>query len=178
VPGFCIVKRIYFNHPFKSTIMRVLFPVVLVLLFACRRGPSDDQLRQQLSGKLSAVSSAVSASVANGVVTLTGECPDEACRTSSESAAKEVKGVKQVVNNITVAPPTPPAPPPVATVSGDDSIRNALTAVTKDFKTVTTSVNDGVITLTGEIKRADLTKLMERVHALKPKRVENKLQIK
>lgn len=155
--------------------MRVLFPVMLVLLLACKQQPSDDQLRQEVSGKVSAISTAVTASVSGGIVTLSGDCPDDNCKIASESAAKEVKGVKQVVNNIVV---TPPAPPPVVTISGDDSLKNALTAVTNDFKTVTTTVNDGVITLTGEIKRSDLKNLMERVHALKPKKVENKLQIK
>jgi len=148
---------------------------MLVLLFACKHKPTDDELRQELSGKLSAISTGVSANVSDGIVTLSGDCPDENCKIASESAAKEVKGVKQVVNNIAV---TPPAPPPVVTISGDDSLKNALTAVTNDFKTVTTAVNDGVVTLTGEIKRSDLTKLMQRVSALKPKRIENKLQIK
>ena len=40
------------------------------------------------------------------------------------------------------------------------------------------SVNDGVITLTGEINKADLPKLMQKVNALNPRKVENKLVVK
>src|SRR5215211_6541047 len=48
----------------------------------------------------------VNATVADGVVTLTGQCADENCRTNAENAVKDIDGVKKVVNNITVAPVT------------------------------------------------------------------------
>jgi len=49
---------------------------------------------------------------------------------------------------------------------------------TKDFPTVKSSVKDGVITLTGEIKRADLKKLITTLHSLKPKKIDNQLTVK
>ena len=39
-------------------------------------------------------------------------------------------------------------------------------------------VKDGVVTLTGEIKKASLPKLMQSLMALKPKKVDNKLTVK
>jgi osmotically-inducible protein OsmY len=48
---------------------------------------------------------------------------------------------------------------------------------TKDFAGVTAAVNDGIVTLTGTIKKADLPKLMQSVSSLKPKKIENKLTV-
>jgi hypothetical protein len=86
-----------------------------------------------------------------------------------------MKGVKSVVNNTTVAPP--PAPAPV-TIAADDALVKGVADATKDFKDVKATVNDGVITLTGEIKRSDLKTLMQSLNTLKPKKIDNKLVIK
>jgi osmotically-inducible protein OsmY len=118
----------------------------------------------------------VSASVNNGVVTLTGECKDEASRSSIESTVAKIKGVKQVVNNVSVAAPTA-APAPVV-IAEDDALTKGVTDATKDFPSVKATVKDGVITLTGSIKRADLQKLMMSLNQLKPKKIDNKLTVK
>jgi hypothetical protein len=48
----------------------------------------------------------------------------------------------------------------------------------KHYPGVSATIQDGVVTLTGEIKRADLQKLMKSLNTLKPKKIENKLTIK
>jgi hyperosmotically inducible protein len=80
------------------------------------------------------------------------------------------------VNNCTLAP-LPPPPAPVV-IAQDDPLTKGVTDATKDFPTVKSSVKDGVITLTGEIKRADLKKLMMTLHTLKPKKIDSQLTIK
>ena len=45
-------------------------------------------------------------------------------------------------------------------------------------KWVKTEVKDGIVWLSGEIKKADLPKLMMVLNSLKPKKIENKLTIK
>lgn len=152
--------------------MKYLMPALLVvLLSSC--GNSDKKVAEEVNAKVSANNPNISATVADGVVTLTGTCPDEPCRTSSESAAKEVKGVKQVVNQIQVT-----APEPTITINSDDSLKTAVNEAIKDYKDVKADVQDGVVTLTGEIKRSQLSELMQDVTAAKPKKIENKLQIK
>jgi osmotically-inducible protein OsmY len=156
--------------------MKSILPLILVLLMASC-GPSDETITKEVNTSLATAGRSISASVKNGVVTITGECPDESCKNSSESAVKSVKGVKSVVNNITVtAPPPPPAP---VVVNPDDSLTTALAAILlKDYPTVKATVSNGVVTLTGDIKRSQLTGLMQKVSATKPKKIENKLQIK
>ena len=148
-----------------------------VIMMSCG-GVKDSDLQAAIDQKIQATPemTGVSATVKDGVVTLSGECKDDACKALTENTVKGMKGVKSVINNATVAPP-PPAPAPV-TINADDALVKGVADATKDFKDVKATVNDGVITLTGEIKRADLKTLMQSLHTLKPKKIDNQLVIK
>ncbi len=147
----------------------------LVVIISCKSGPSDTQLQTNLVTALGATYPGIAVSVKDKVVTLTGTCPDDACKTSSEEMAKSVEGVKNVVNEIVV---TPPAPINEPEITADDPLKKSVDDLVASYNTVTATVNDGVITLTGELKRSQLTALMQSLNELKPKKVENKLTIK
>lgn len=68
---------------------------------------------------------------------------------------------------------TEPAPTTTATIS-EDQLKDAI----KDYPDVTATVNNGEVTLTGSVKRSELPKLMQRVQALNPTKVNNNLTIK
>lgn len=161
-------------------IAKVLMAVAIVTttgFLSCK--PKDADIKANIETKLSAKPDMVNASVdvTDGVATISGECKDDACKAECEGLAKEVKGVKSVVNNLAVAAPPPPPSAPV-TVTPDDPLTQAATDAAKDFPGVTTTVQDGVITLTGDIKKSDLQKLMVSLNSLKPKKIENKLTVK
>ncbi|HYH14891.1 MAG TPA: hypothetical protein VD794_06720 [Flavisolibacter sp.] len=63
------------------------------------------------------------------------------------------------------------------TVSGDEELRRGVTDATKDFPGVTATVNNGEITLTGNIQRDRLPTLMQSLNTLQPKRINNNLTI-
>jgi hypothetical protein len=153
-----------------------LFTIIVfsAILMSC--GVKDSDLQAAIDQKIQTTPemTGVSASVKDGVVTLSGECKDDACKVLTENTVKGMKGVKSVVNNTTVAPP-PPAP---VTIAVDDALVKGVADATKDFKDVKATVNDGVITLTGEIKRSDLKTLMQSLNTLKPKKIDNQLVIK
>ncbi len=77
---------------------------------------------------------------------------------------------------------TAPAPDTVAAapvqVSTDDALMTGVKDATKDYPGVKTSVNNGEITLTGDIKRSQLPNLMMALNSLKPKKITNNLTIK
>jgi hypothetical protein len=62
-------------------------------------------------------------------------------------------------------------------ISPDDSLTTGVKDATKDFPGVTATVNNGEVTLTGNIKRDRLHTLMQSIHALHPKKLNNKLTI-
>ena len=156
--------------------MRVLLLCVVVFLASCKQGPSDKDIENDLTSTIRSAAPGVVMTVKDGVVTLSGTCPDESCKHTSETTAKETKGVKEVVNNITIS--APPAPAPTVEITSTDTLQTSLNELLLAYKSVKGTVQDGVITLSGEIKRKDLTALMQSVNELKPKRVVNNLQIK
>lgn len=168
----------------RKSILRfafVLSAVAVVVLSACKGGVKDADLEKAVTEKITAISADVAdagATVKDGVVTLSGKFKDDASKAAFETAVKAIPGVKSVVNNSTVmAPPPPPVAAPVV-IAPVDSLTKGVTDATKDFPGVKAEVKDGIITLTGEIKRSSLPTLMKSLNTLKPKKVENKLTIK
>ncbi|RYF93460.1 MAG: BON domain-containing protein [Chitinophagaceae bacterium] len=143
-------------------------------LQSCKSGPKDADIQAAIETSASSYPG-LSASVKDGVATLSGTAPDEAAKVAFENSVKGVAGVKSVVNNITVAPPAPVAP---VEITADDPLSKGLKDVTAAFPTVQAAVADGVVTLTGELKRSELPMLMKTVNSLKPKKVENKITLK
>lgn len=142
---------------------------------ACNNQPKDSKIQSDFSDKAKSNPQLanITASVNEGVLTLNGQCPDENCRSSAEQAAREVKGVKSVVNNISVTPATAPV-----VVADDATLKNSVNDVVKKYKDVNADVQNGEVTLRGSIKRDDLQKLMMDLNALNPKKVNNQLTIK
>jgi osmotically-inducible protein OsmY len=90
-------------------------------------------------------------------------------------ACKDKK--KEAETTTTTTTPAEPAPAPVQ-VDNDADIRQKLTDATKDFPGVTATVSNGEVTLTGTVERDRLPKLMQSVHSLNPRKVNNQLTIK
>jgi hyperosmotically inducible protein len=139
-------------------------------LAAC--GRKDADIKADAEKALSGMQG-VTVDVANGAAVISGQFADSAAKITGEAAVKAVKGVKSVVDNATVVPP--PAP---VVISPDDSLKTNVTAALKDFPTLTADVKDGVVTLTGEVQRNALPKVMQALSALHPKKIENKATVK
>jgi hypothetical protein len=165
----------------SKTIFRVLaipFSVLILsaLITSCNAKVKDADIKASID-KAYATNpdlSMVMVGVNDGTATLTGEVKDANAKSEAERAAKDVKGVTAVVNNLTIF-----SPPPQVVITPDDPLKVSVDNVIKDFAGVSASINDGVVTLTGEIKKVDLQKLMMALNSLKPKKVDNsKLVIK
>lgn len=152
-----------------------LWVAVIALLFASCK-PSDEKIAEAVKAKIGAVASTINVSVKDGVATLTGEVKDEATKAAAETALQGIKGLTSVVNSLTVPPP----PPPPVVINPDDVLRKGIDSVfaAKSIKGVTAAVAEGVVTLTGTIKKSELTKVMQAANELKPKKVLNQMTIK
>ena len=149
-----------------------------ITIFSCKdKQQTDAEIKAAIDQKVQKNEKMknLTASVSNGVVTLNGSCKDDECRKSCGEEVKEVKGVKQVINNIDIAST---AAAPSVQISGDDQLRTGVNDLLKSYNTVQADVNDGVITLRGEIKREDLQRLLISMNELKPKKIDNQLAIK
>ena len=143
-------------------------------------GPSDDKINESIKTALSGNEAlgAVTTTVADGVVTLRGEVENDELKALAETTAREVKGVKSVVNSLSVKPqgPTPEELKRLA----DEALRARVNDAFTRYKVagITADVTDSVVTLTGDIKRANLQNAMKAAMEAAPKKVENKMNIK
>lgn len=164
-----------FNKMHKN-FYSIFYTVCLsVLLISC--GPNDEKLSESVKSGITALDRNIQVSVKDKVVTLSGEVTDEATKNSAETSVKGIKGVKSVINNITVKPMEQAAPP--VTINADDQIRQSVSSsfTSKNIQGVNISVANGEVTLTGKVKRADLAKVMQAANESNPKKVINQLTI-
>jgi osmotically-inducible protein OsmY len=85
-----------------------LFVMILVfsscMITACSEVYKDEAITRQFQKQILKDNNLahVSVKVQNGVVDLDGNCPSESCRTYAEQSVKEIKGVKTVINHISI----------------------------------------------------------------------------
>lgn len=161
-----------------KTLVLPFVAAILFLLVSC--SPSDEQISQSVNKALTDNESLspVSASVKDGVVTLNGEVESETLKTLAETSVSTVDGVKSVVNSVTVKPPGPT--PQELSKMADDALLQKVNANFATYKVtgVTASVADSIVTLTGQVKRAQLQNAMKAAMESGAAKVENKLTIK
>ena len=161
----------------KITIMLMSF-ALFVSIISCK--PGDDKINEAVKAALAGneALSTVTSSVKDGVVTLRGEVDDDGVKSLAETTVRDIKGVESVVNSLSVKPqgPTPEELKRMA----DDALQARVTDAFTRYKVtgITAAVTDSVVTLTGDIKRANLQNAMKAAMEAAPKKVENKMNIK
>jgi BON domain len=109
----------------RERLMAILCSAVLVMATGCGNSarPSDEAIVTAIQGKMlsepAIKASTISVSAKDGVITLSGQLPNEAARETVEKIASEAVGVSKVVDRTTVAArpaamETVPAETPVA----------------------------------------------------------------
>ncbi len=158
----------------KIRLISMLALAIMVAVGATSCKPKDADIQKAVQTAIAANPDATGVTVAveKGIVTLTGEVKDDATSLVVAGLATAVKGVKSVTNSLTVTPPAPVLSPI------DAALETALKDALKDNATVIAAVKDGVITLTGEIQKKDLPKLLQKISALKPIKIDNQLTVK
>ncbi len=159
---------------------KTLFMAIAIVTFLSSCAPSDEKITEAANQALAVnpAFSPVTASVTDGVVTLTGEVENDELKSLAEATLSDVKGVKSVVNNLTVKPQGPTAEE--LRGMADSALQASVNAAFEKYSVtgVTAAVSDSVVTLTGDIKRSDLANAMKAAMEVAPKKVENQMNIK
>lgn len=161
-------------------VLRVLSMVTLIFALgvstsACKK-VSDADLQKAAQTILAENPDAaeVAVAVSDRIATLTGTVKDDATKAAVETALAAVKELKSIDNKLEVIPPVPE----VDYEALDAAINAGLADALKDHKGIAATVDKGIITITGEIKKANLPTLMEKLNALNPERVINDATVK
>lgn len=147
----------------------MLLASALILSFSACNTVSDEQIQNDAQELLNANPdlAGVVVSVQDRVATLTGIVKDEATKSYAETTVSGVRNVQSVINQLEVVPPAPDY------TDLDAQINAGLAEALEGHQTVTATVNNGVITLTGDVNENDLPTLMERLNALQPVEIVN-----
>jgi BON domain len=116
---------------YKSAFAAAVLAALTVVSCNKQAAPNDDAITTDIKAKMFSEPLLKAASVTvdskNGIVTLTGQVPDDAARLAAERIASQTNGVKQVIDSTAMAPAGPSAdmnqvpPPPVSTPSRSSS---------------------------------------------------------
>jgi hypothetical protein len=103
-----------------------LLALAICFVVSCNHQPTDEAITTQIKAKMFSEPGLKAASLnvtaKNGIVTLSGELPDETARLEARTIASQTPGVKQVIDSTTVPspaatvapiPPSPAEPAPV-----------------------------------------------------------------
>jgi osmotically-inducible protein OsmY len=122
------------------------------------------------------VSGSTTVYVQDGIVTLRGEAATQAQKELTTEYAKDVEGVKDVKNEMTM-PPTPKTTSEFVAESIDDASITAQAKMTLLYHRSTSALrtkvetNEGVVTLDGKAKNATekelVTKLVNDIHGVR-----------
>jgi hyperosmotically inducible periplasmic protein len=149
----------------STVFLSLVFLAAMAGFTSCKKKAKDADIKAAIETALKAdpLAANTMVSVEKGVATISGECKDDACKTHCAELVKGIKGVKEVVNNCSVAPP------PVVVNADDTALTQGLTDALKDHPGVKFSINEGKVVLTGEIAKAKWVAVKQMLDKLKPK---------
>ncbi len=150
----------------STTILLMAAFAAIISFNACKKKVNDAELKTAIETVLKADPAAAGTlvSVEKGVATIFGECKDQASKDNCAALVKAIKGVKEVVNNCTVAA----APVPVINAD-DEALSKVLNDAVKANPGLQFAINEGKIALTGEISKAKWISLKQMLDKMKSK---------
>ena len=151
-----------------ASVSLIAFLTMAIGFTSCKSKPKDADIQTAVETAMKAdpMAANTTVSVTDGVVTIAGECKDDMCKAHCGDLAKGITGVKNVVNNCTVAPPPPP--PASLTTTLDDATMQKVKDGLKDIKGITSlNFSDKGAVIVGEISSADNMKIKQMLASAK-----------
>ena len=156
----------------KIKFLTVICLAVVAFITAC--GKNDADVQKAVAAKLAADNvTGVAVAVKDGVATLSGEVANITVKNQAEMSAKNVEGVKSVVNSITTKPLPPPAPAPADPLLKGKVEENLKKA---GCTGATVAIADGVVTLSGTVPDAKFVECVKVVNESGAGKLNNQLQ--
>lgn len=159
----------------KRMLTAIALLALLFYLPACKGKVNDADVKTEVEAALAANPeySGLMVDVKDGAVTVTGQVTDASAKTALPSRITGIKGVKSVQDNTTVVAPAPTIPTATEPViSADDPLAKGVMDALKDHPGIKATVNDGVITVTGEASAAEWRTVKMILDGLRPKKVD------
>jgi hyperosmotically inducible periplasmic protein len=141
----------------KKEMRRYLVLVVSVLFFGCKSKDKDIKQSIAVGTKEELMFAGVNYTVRNGVVTLTGNCPGEELKNKMIKRVLSTSGVKNVVDRVAIGP---------VVLDQDFVLKQKVDSVLSRYAGAASSVKNGVVYLSGDVKKAEAEKLLQSLNKL------------
>ena len=158
----------------KEVNIKTNFYLAIALFFSfavasCSNKRSDADLQQAVNDSLQANGTMknINAVVTDGAVALTGTCEGDGCVAQVEDKVKNVDGITNVTNNVTMTPQTT-----------DYTLRTQVQNIVTKYAGVQADVANGVVVLRGTIDRGQLQSLMSEMNGVQASKIDNQLAVK
>lgn len=155
------MKRIEFRP-----VLSIVIFLSAILLQSCTA--KDTTIKADLVAKAKSEKdfAGVRFTVDKGIVTLSGECATEKSKSTVETTVRGTYGVKEVVNNISIAP---------VVIGTDQQLKQGIDSLLRDYPGIEAITKDSMVYLQGKLADDKVQKLKNDVNSLKPKMVDARL---
>lgn len=139
-----------------------------ISMVSCNSKLSDADLKKKVEQAITSTPS-ITVEAKEGVITLNGVVASEQAKSSLETAVKAIdkEHITTVVNNIIVQTNSDIV---INAIDSDLGVR--LGEIIKNYPKIQASVNEGVITVRGEVEQNRLMGLKQALDGLNPQRVD------
>jgi len=107
--------------------------------------------------------------VTNGTVTLTGNCPSQELKNKLVKRIRSTSGVKSVIDKTVIGS---------VVLDHDFVLKQKIDSVLSRYATVESTVKNGVVVLTGDLKKDESEQLLQSLNRLSIKNIVNNLSSK
>ena len=148
---------------------QVFLLLIISVLIGCTQD-TDTSLKADLTAKAMVERDfqGVGFMVKDAVVTLVGDCPTQKAKDAVAEKVKNTYRVKQVINNITIAP---------VVIGTDDLLKHSVDSVLQQYAGAFAITKDSTVYLQGTVAGDKQQQLTTAINSLKPKALENNLSI-
>lgn len=155
------MKRIEFRP-----VLSIVIFLAAILLQSCTA--KDTTIKADLVAKAKSEKdfAGVRFTVDKGIVTLGGECATEKSKSTVETTVRGTYGVKDVVNNISIAP---------VVIGIDQQLKQGIDSLLRDYPGIEAITKDSMVYLQGKLADDKVQKLKNEVNSLKPKMLDARL---
>jgi len=153
----------------QKKMKKYLLFVSSILFLGCKSQDKDIKQAIAVHAKEELMFAGINYIVTNGTVTLTGNCPSQELKNKLVKRIQSTSGVKSVIDKTVIGS---------VVLDHDFVLKQKIDSVLCRYAAVESSVKNGVVVLTGNLKKDQSEQLLQSLNRLSIKNIVNNLSSK
>jgi len=153
----------------KKQMKKYLLLLSSILFLGCKSQDKDIKKAIAVHAKEELMFAGINYIVTNGTATLTGNCPSQELKNKLVKRIRSTSGVKSVIDKTVIGS---------VVLDYDFVLKQKIDSVLSRYASVESSVKNGVVVLTGDLKKDESEQLLQSLNRLSIKNIVNNLSSK